>query len=202
MLWWPLLMNGKIRIFPDWHVLKPETPERSHRNETTETQKRKQWKSYKNLNKTIETASMTPPLLNSVIVCGLCMGKRLTLRDVRTSSSKWENQRIFWFHSFYVWETAKIVIKEQLKQENQRKLFEKLLFMTTRPEFSNSGVSIVFVDFSVVSLVSFWFFGGFVSVVSFRCFGGFGGSGGFGDFVSMVSFLCFGFQYMPPGLYL
>ena len=35
--------------------------------------------------------------------------------------------------------------------------------------------------------------------VSFRCFGG---SGGFGGFVSMVLFRCFGFQYMPPGLYL
>ena len=32
------------------------------------------------------------------------------------------------------------MIKEQLKQENQRKLFDKLLFMTTRPEFSNSGI--------------------------------------------------------------
>ena len=72
----------EIRIFPGWHVLKPETPERSHRNETTETQKRNQRKSYKNLNKTIETASMTPPLLNSVIVCGRCMGKRLTLTYV------------------------------------------------------------------------------------------------------------------------
>ena len=53
------------------------------RNTGTKPPKRNQRKSYKNLNKTIETASMTPPLLNSVIVCGRCMGKRLTLRDVR-----------------------------------------------------------------------------------------------------------------------
>ena len=49
---------------------------RNHRN------LRNHRKSYKNLNKTIETASMTPPLLNSVIVCGGCKGKRFTLRDV------------------------------------------------------------------------------------------------------------------------
>ena len=67
-----------------------------------------------------------------------------------------------------LWETAKIVIKEQLKQENQRKLFEKLLFMTILPEFNNGrlirsfcssfyscfGVSV----FSAVLVVSFrWF---------------------------------------------
>ena len=73
-----------------------------------------------------------------------------------------------------LWETAKIVIKEQLKQENQRKLFEKLLFMIIRPEFKTVGcfdrLVQVFIAVSVVSVVS---------LVSFRCFGGFGGSGGF-----------------------
>ena len=65
------------------------------------------------------------------------------------------------------WETAKIVIKEQLKQENQRKLFEKLLFMTIHPEFKTVGCFDRFVQvFIAVSVVS---------VVSFRCFGGFGG---------------------------
>ena len=78
-----------------------------------------------------------------------------------------------------LWETAKIVIKEQLKQQNQRKLFDKLLFMTIRPEFKTVGCFDrfvqVFIAVSVVSLVSFRCFGGFgvslVSVVSFRCFG-------------------------------
>ena len=69
------------------------------------------------------------------------------------------------------WETAKIVIKEQLKQENQRKLFEKLLFMTIRPEFKTVGCFDrfvqVFIAVSVVSVVSV------VSLVSFPCFGGF-----------------------------
>ena len=54
------------------------------------------------------------------------------------------------------------MIKEQLKQENERKLFEKLLLTTIRPEFNNGGVteavSIVlfnfFIAFSVVSAVS------------------------------------------------
>ena len=76
-----------------------------------------------------------------------------------------------------LWETAKIVIKEQLKQENQRKLFEKLLFMIIRPEFKTVGCFDRFVQvFIAVSVVS---------VVSFRCFGGFGGSGGSGGFVSV-----------------
>ena len=67
-----------------------------------------------------------------------------------------------------LWETAKIVIKEQLKQKNQRKIFEKLLFMTIRPEFKTVGCFDRFVQvFIAVSVVS---------VVSFRCFGGFGGS--------------------------
>ena len=79
-----------------------------------------------------------------------------------------------------LWETAKIVIKEQLKQENQRKLFEKLLFMIIRPEFKTVGCFDrfvqVFIAVSVVSVVSFrwfrWFrFGvSLVSVVSFRWF--------------------------------
>ena len=88
---------------------------------------------------------------------------------------KGKNKRIFWFHSSYVlWETAKIVIKEQLKQENQRKLFEKLLFMIIRPEFKTVGCFDRFVQvFIAVSVVSV------VSLVSFRCFGGFGSSGGF-----------------------
>ena len=96
-----------------------------------------------------------------------------------------------------LWETAKIVIKEQLKQENQRKLFEKLLFMTIRPEFKTVGCFDrfvqVFIVVSVVSLASFRCFGGFAGfnsvfpVVSFRCFVGFGG------FVPVVSFRCFGF---------
>ena len=108
---------------------------------------------------------------------------------------KGKNKRIFWFHSSYVlWETAKIVIKEQLKQENQRKLFEKLLFMAIRPEFKTVGCFDrfqVFIAVSVVSLVSFRCFGGsVVPVVSFRCFVGFGG---FGGFVPVVSFRCFGF---------
>ena len=82
---------------------------------------------------------------------------------------KGKNKRIFWFHSSYVlWETAKIVIKEQLKQENQRKLFEKLLFMIIRPEFKTVGCFDRFVQvFIAVSVVSV------VSLVSFRCFGGF-----------------------------
>ena len=67
-----------------------------------------------------------------------------------------------------LWETAKIVIKEQLKQVNQRKLFEKLLFMTIHPEFKTVGCFDcfvqVFIAVSVVSLVSFRCFGGFVSV--------------------------------------
>ena len=84
---------------------------------------------------------------------------------------KGKNKRIFWFHSSYVlWETAKIVIKEQLKQENQRKLFEKLLFMIIRPEFKTVGCFDRFVQvFIAVSVVSV------VSLVSFRCFGGSGG---------------------------
>ena len=99
---------------------------------------------------------------------------------------KGKNKRIFWFHSSYVlWETAKIVIKEQLKQKNQRKIFEKLLFMTIRPEFKTVGCFDrfvqVFIAVSVVSVVSL------VPVVSFRCFVGFGG------FVPVVSFRCFGF---------
>ena len=74
------------------------------------------------------------------------------------------------------------MIKEQLKQENQRKLFGKSLFMTIRPEFNNGGaieaVAIVLFKFfsvvpvvSVVSLLSFRWFRFVVSVVSFRCFG-------------------------------
>ena len=56
------------------HALKPETPKQNYRNETTETPDRKQrnqrdhrnhQKDYKNLNKTIATASIAPPLLNS-----------------------------------------------------------------------------------------------------------------------------------------
>ena len=43
------------------------------------------------------------------------------------------------------------MIKEQLKQEYQRKLFEKLLFMTMRPEFNNGGV------IEAVSIVLFKF---------------------------------------------
>ena len=82
---------------------------------------------------------------------------------------KGKNKRIFWFHSSYVLsETAKILIKEQLKQENQRKLFEKLLFMTIRPEFKTVGCFDRFVQVLIA-----------VSVVSFRCFVGFGGFGGF-----------------------
>ena len=73
-----------------------------------------------------------------------------------------------------LWETAKIVIKEQLKQENQRKLFKKLLFMTIRPEFKTVGCFDRFVQVLIaVSVVSL------VSAVSFRCFVGFGGFGGF-----------------------
>ena len=81
---------------------------------------------------------------------------------------KGKSKRIFWFHSSYVlWETAKIVIKEQLKQENQRKLFEKLLFTTIRPEFKTVGCFDRFVQvFIAVSVVS---------AVSLRCFGGSGG---------------------------
>ena len=96
-------------------------------------------------------------------------------------SCKGKNKGIFWFNSSYVlWETAKIVIKEQLKQENQRKLFEKLLFMIIRPEFRTVGCFDRFVQVfiavsvvSVVSLVSFrWFrFGvSLVSAVSFWWF--------------------------------
>ena len=86
---------------------------------------------------------------------------------------KGKNKRIFWFHSSYVlWETAKIVIKEQLKQENQRKLFEKLLFMTIRPEFNNSRLLRSFCSSLIAfSVLSFRCFGGFVPVVSFRCSG-------------------------------
>ena len=82
-----------------------------------------------------------------------------------------------------LWETAKIVIKEQLKQQNQRKLFDKLLFMTIRPEFKTVGCFDRFVQvFIAVSVVSV------VSLVSFRCFGGFGLS-----LVSVVSFRWFRF---------
>ena len=72
------------------------------------------------------------------------------------------------------------MIKKQLKQKNERKLFEKLLFMTIRPEFNNGGCLDrfvqVFIAFSVVSLVSFRWFrsgvsGGLVSIASFLCFG-------------------------------
>ena len=119
------------------------------------------------------------------VVCGRCvlMGKRFTVRDVVWVVNA--NKRMFWFRSFYVlkppsqpsfgmsrnappkgetiyvWETAKIVIKEQLKKENQRKLFEKFLFMTIRPEFNNGGCLDVLLRC----------FGGFASV--FRCFQGF-----------------------------
>ena len=58
-------------------------------------------------------------------------------------------------------ETAKIVIREQLKQENQRKLFEKLLFTTIR----HGGCFDRFVQvFITVSMVLFRCFAGFVSV--------------------------------------
>ena len=43
------------------------------------------------------------------------------------------------------------MIKEQLKQENQRKLLEKLLFMTVHPEFNNGDV------IEAVSIVLFKF---------------------------------------------
>ena len=76
-----------------------------------------------------------------------------------------------------LWETAKIVIKEELKQENQRKLFEKLLFMTIRPEFNNGRLIRSFCSSFYSCFGCFGGSGGFVSV--FRCFGGFGGSGGF-----------------------
>ena len=82
-----------------------------------------------------------------------------------------------------LWETAKIVIKEQLKQENQRKLFEKLLFMTIRPEFKTVGCFDRFVQvFIAVSVVSV------VSLASFRCFGGFAG---FNSVFPVVSFRWF-----------
>ena len=76
------------------------------------------------------------------------------------------------------------MIKERLKQENQRKLFEKLLFMTIRPEFNNGGCLDRFVQVFIAVSVFRWFrwirFSvSVVSVVSFRFFGGFGGSGGF-----------------------
>ena len=71
---------------------------------------------------------------------------------------KGKNKRIFWFHSSYVlWETAKIVIKEQLKQENQRKLFEKLLFITIRPEFNNSRLLRSFCSSLIAVSVFRWF---------------------------------------------
>ena len=54
------------------------------------------------------------------------------------------------------------MIKEQLsRQENQRKLFEKLLFMTIRPEFNDGAVIEA------------------VSIVLFKSISFFGGSGGF-----------------------
>ena len=53
------------------------------------------------------------------------------------------------------------MIKEQLKQENQRKLFEKLLFMTVRPEFNDVGI---IEAVSIVLFTFYSFFGGFVSV--------------------------------------
>ena len=63
------------------------------------------------------------------------------------------------------------MIKEQLKQENQRKLFDKSFFMTVRPEFNNDGatqaVAMVLFKFSQF----FRWFGGFVPVFRwFRCF--------------------------------
>ena len=56
------------------------------------------------------------------------------------------------------------MIKEQLKQENQRKLFDKSLFITIRPEFNNGGaieaVAIVLLTFlygaPFVSKLFFW----------------------------------------------
>ena len=62
------------------------------------------------------------------------------------------------------------MIKEQLKQENERKLFEKLLLTTIRPEFNNGGVTEAV---SIVLFDRFWIFFIAFSVVSFRCFGGF-----------------------------
>ena len=77
------------------------------------------------------------------------------------------------------------MIKEQLKQENQRKLFEKLLFMTVRPEFNDVGV---IEAVSIVLFTFYSFFGGFASV--FRCFR-FGVSAV--PMVSVVSFRWFRF---------
>ena len=60
--------------------------------------------------------------------------------------------------------------KEQLKLENQRKLLEKLLFMTICPEFNDGGVT------EAVSIVLFKFL--WLSNF-YSCFGG------FADFVSV-----------------
>ena len=81
--------------------------------------------------------------------------------------SIFDTNDIPYYHSSYVlWETAMIVIREQLKQENQRKLFKKLLLMTIRPEFNYGGeaASIVLFKFLCVSVVPV------VSLVSFRWF--------------------------------
>ena len=89
------------------------------------------------------------------------------------------------------------MIKEQLKQENQRKLFDKPLFITIF-----NSITVVLLRLSRSFYSSFYSFfgcsGGFVSVfrwfrcfrfgvsvVSFRCFGDSGG------FVPVVSFRCF-----------
>ena len=88
--------------------------------------------------------------------------------------SIFDTNDIPYYHSSYVlWETAMIVIREQLKQENQRKLFKKLLLMTIRPEFNYGGeaASIVLFKFLYVFRWFRWYrrfrFGGssgFVSV--------------------------------------
>jgi len=80
-------------------------------------------------------------------------------------------------NSHVLWEAVKIVIKEQLKQQNPRKIFKGVLLMAIRPQFNDGGViyaaSIVHVLFKFLKqFLWFWRFqwfragDGFVSVFS------------------------------------
>ena len=78
------------------------------------------------------------------------MGKRFTLRDV-VWVVKREKKEVLTSFFLRLGNCKDCDKKKQLKQENQRKLFEKLLFMTIRPEFNNGGA------IEAVSMVLFKF---------------------------------------------
>ena len=97
-----------------------ETPERNHRNtetkppkhrngsnetsETTETPKRNHRKNYKNLNKTIATASIAPPLLNS--------GRIVMSNDL--------SNRFLWFSCFSCSFITIFAVSQTWKEWNQK----------------------------------------------------------------------------------